>query len=687
MTCTAGYAIEQRDIDTGEVVNTATVVADEAAGGTVNDTDTLTSPLPQFAAIQIAKSLSSVDDTNGTGRPDEGDTHVYTLAVTNTGTVTLSAIAVSDSLPGPTDCGGLTTLTPGNSVECSVDYVLTQADIDAGSVTNTATVTAEDPHGETVGDTDTIVSPAAGVPAIQIVKSLSGITDSDTSGSDTAGDLATYSFVVTNTGTVTLTNLAVADPLTGPVDCGGVTTLAPGASVTCIADYPLTQVDVDAGEVENTADVIADDPSGGSVADSDTVSTPLARTPEMAIVKTHTATRDSDGSGTDTVGDVFEYELVVTNAGNVTLTSLALSDPLAAGVDCGGVASLAPAGILTCTAEYVLTLGDIDDGQVVNTATADAVGPDGTPLSRTDDVTSPIVQVPELRVVKRVASVSDVDGSGTDTAGDVFSYEFEVTNTGNVTLSSLAVDDPLTGLVDCGGVTSLAPGAGVTCSADYALTQSDVDAGEVENTATASAEDPNGEPASDEDTIVTPVSAAPAVFIVKRLASVTDVDESGSDTVGDIYGYGFEVTNTGNVTLAAVAVVDPKVGGVTCPDDMLAPGATMSCSADYALDQDDIDAGEVLNTAAVFGTDPSGTVVSDADGITTPLDQLASLQVVKSLDGDRRPRRVGRRHRRRSDDLRFPGHQHRERHAEQPDGRRSADRPRCLRWRRLVAAW
>ncbi len=632
LTCTAAHSIEQGDIDAGEVVNTATVVADEPAGGTVTDTDTVTSPIPQFAAIQIVKALSSVDDTNASGRLDAGDTHVYTLAVTNTGTVTLSAIAVSDSLTGPADCGGVTVLAPGNSVACSAGYVLSQADIDAGSVTNTATATAEDPDGGTVADADTIVSPAPGTPSIQIVKSLSGIADTDSSGSDTAGDLASYSFVVTNTGTVTLTTVAVADPLTGPVDCGGRTGLAPGESMTCAAGYALEQADVDAGVVRNTVDVAADDPSAGPVADSDMVSTPLTRTPEMAIVKTHTATRDTDGSGTDTVGDVFEYELVVTNTGNVTLTGLALSDPLVGAVDCGGVTTLAPAGILTCTAAYVLTQGDIDDGQVVNTATADAVGADGTPLSRTDDATSPIVQVPGLRVVKSLSGATDSDGSGTDTAGDVFSYEFDVTNTGNVTLSNLVVDDVLTGPVDCGGVTSLAPGARVTCTADHALTQSEVDAGEVENTATASAEDPNGEPVSDQDTIVTPVSAGPVVFIVKRLASVTDVDGSGSDTVGDIYGYGFEVTNTGNVTLGSIALVDPKVGSVSCPDDTLAPGVTMACSADYALDQDDIDAGEVLNTAAVFGTDPGGTVVSDADGITTPLDQVASLQVVKSLD-------------------------------------------------------
>ena len=69
-------------------------------------------------------------------------------------------------------------------------------------------------------------------------------------------------------------------------------------------------------------------------------------------------------------------------------------------------------------------------------------------------------------------------------AGDTIDYSFVVTNTGNVTLDPVSVDDPLVGAVSC-PVSSLAPGASTTCSATYVLTQADVDAGSVTNTATA----------------------------------------------------------------------------------------------------------------------------------------------------------------------------------------------------------
>ncbi|MEZ5191695.1 MAG: hypothetical protein R2734_03700 [Nocardioides sp.] len=82
-------------------------------------------------------------------------------------------------------------------------------------------------------------------------KQSGGVTDLDGNGPD-AGDTISYSLVVTNTGNVTLTGVTVTDPTVGPVSCP-VTTLAPGVSVTCTATYTLTQADVDAGHVANTA--------------------------------------------------------------------------------------------------------------------------------------------------------------------------------------------------------------------------------------------------------------------------------------------------------------------------------------------------------------------------------------------------------------------------------------------------
>jgi uncharacterized repeat protein (TIGR01451 family) len=61
----------------------------------------------------------------------------------------------------------------------------------------------------------------------------------------------TYTIVVENTGNVTLTNIAVADPKTG-LDVI-IASLAPGASVTYTETYTITLADLNSGSVVNTA--------------------------------------------------------------------------------------------------------------------------------------------------------------------------------------------------------------------------------------------------------------------------------------------------------------------------------------------------------------------------------------------------------------------------------------------------
>nr|WP_275982793.1 hypothetical protein [Ochrobactrum sp. BTU2] len=79
------------------------------------------------------------------------------------------------------------------------------------------------------------------------------------------GETITYSFLVTNTGNVTMTNVTVDDPLLANAGVSldqGPQTLAPGASFTFTATYTPVQADIDAGKVENTATGTGNPPSG-----------------------------------------------------------------------------------------------------------------------------------------------------------------------------------------------------------------------------------------------------------------------------------------------------------------------------------------------------------------------------------------------------------------------------------------
>lgn len=77
--------------------------------------------------------------------------------------------------------------------------------------------------------------------------------------------------------------------------------------------------------------------------------------------------------------------------------------------------------------------------------------------------------MPELQLSKSAAPTTYSH------AGDVITYTYNVTNTGNVALNGpvIITDDKL-GSFTCGTVTSLAPGAAVTCTYNYVIQASDL---------------------------------------------------------------------------------------------------------------------------------------------------------------------------------------------------------------------
>lgn len=122
---------------------------------------------------------------------------------------------------------------------------------------------------------------------------------------------------------------------------------------------------------------------------------------------------------------------------------------------------------------------------------------------------------PGLSVVKSAAPTVDANGDGVvGDAGDTIVYSFEVTNTGNTTLSNVVVDDPMLAsynvAVDC-PATSLAPGDALTCtSGAYIITPADEEAGRVLNVATASADTNKGDsPESPSNEVEVPTQPTP----------------------------------------------------------------------------------------------------------------------------------------------------------------------------------
>ena len=130
------------------------------------------------------------------------------------------------------DCPG-TTLAPGDVETCTATYTTTQADVDAGSITNTGTVNAKDPTGKPV-------APVHGQPDHQGHPSpppsrWSSRPASRASGGGHHGDLHLQGHQHRQRD---VTSVAVTDPMPGlsAISCPA-STLAPGATETCTATY------------------------------------------------------------------------------------------------------------------------------------------------------------------------------------------------------------------------------------------------------------------------------------------------------------------------------------------------------------------------------------------------------------------------------------------------------------------
>jgi len=123
-------------------------------------------------------------------------------------------------------------------------------------------------------------------------------------------------------------------------------------------------------------------------------------------------------------------------------------------------------------------------------------------------------------------------------------------------------------------------------------------------------------------------NSAPALTLVKSAT------ESSYYAVGQTINYNYLVTNTGQVTLSDVGVVDAHVGltGLSCPDATLAPSATETCSATYQVTPADLNAGSIVNTATAEGLPPGATtpISSLPSSVTVP---LAAIGILKQVCG------------------------------------------------------
>jgi uncharacterized repeat protein (TIGR01451 family) len=390
-----------------------------------------------------------------------------------------------------------------------------------------------------------------------------------------AGQQVTYSYLIVNTGDTTLTGVGATDTAfsgtgTPPTITCPVTTLAPGASTTCTGTYTVTQADVDAGALTNTATASGTTPGGAKV-----TSNPSTATVNTAAGAELTLTKTATPASVTAAGQTITYHYLVANTGNATLRGLSVTETQFSGsgpppvVTCP-VTTLAPATSTTCTATYTVSQEDLDGGPITNTATASGTSPAGSSV-RSAASTAIVTTAPTAGLtLRKTASPTTVTG-----AGQTIRYQYLLTNTGGVTLTDVSVTD--TAFSGTGPhptpacpTTTLAPQETTTCTAEYVTTAADVTAGSVVDTAVATGIPSGGDPiVSDPSSATVVVRAAPRPVTVVKSRT-----RPGA----------WVVTNNGDRTLAdldlrnGVRSHSGALSEISCPTTRLAPGRSTTCT-------------------------------------------------------------------------------------------------------------
>jgi LPXTG-motif cell wall-anchored protein len=241
----------------------------------------------------------------------------YTIKVTNTGNFTLYDVLVEDEQLGYSTT--ISMLDPGEDweVEIETSYSST-GDKENTAKASTFVETPGQPNGflvevEDDATVDVNSRPSRNTYRMTIEKEADGDFYE-------VGDTITYTIVVENTGNSRLTDIEVTDDMTGLSETIG--SLNPGETEEFETTYVAQESDI--GDLTNTA--TAEDDRAGTEEDDVTVT--VEGVPEGVPEYTMTIKKTAMTEGEIFSGDMVEFEIVVTNTGNETLTNILVEDDM-----------------------------------------------------------------------------------------------------------------------------------------------------------------------------------------------------------------------------------------------------------------------------------------------------------------------------------------------------------------------
>ena len=439
----------------------------------------------------------------------------------------------------------------------------------------------------------------------------------------------------------------------------GLVRIDPDGTLTVVAPYPAGQNDIDGLAIgDGRAYLVPDAPGELYVFDLATLTytTPITNpwtaanlfagaawievaevlTPTISLTKTvglDPTTCATTTAITVTAGSDVTYCYEVTNTGNVTMTRHTLTDTHLSGLPVDLAYDLAPLASYTITETATLTETS------VNTATWTAYNPGPTDVvtataAATVTVTTPQPAISLTKTVGVDATACAVTTAITVTAGSDVTYCYEVTNTGNVTLTRHTLTDThLSGLpVDL--VYDLAPLASYTITETATLTETTA------NTATWTAYNPGPTDAvtATAAATVTVAAVAPAPDIAVSPGFLTIEGE-----VGDILTATLTISNSGDADLTWTAGLAwdfcPTLGGLPWASVVPSAGTTTpgnSSAVVLSADAGVLAPGDYGGVVCVAGNDPDDplVVVPFTVTVTPPPGLVVLMPIVRGSPED-----------------------------------------------------
>lgn len=545
----------------------------------------------------------------------------YNYTVRNIGTagvsgaVTVTGAAAVTCPPVNTTGNADDSLDVNETLVCTSEYAITQADLDKGSVTTITTASIGGVNSSPVTTTVTLVQTP--MLTLAVVPSPSTYSQVD--------QVITYSYTIQNNGgrNIGPAQFTVSDGLIGSINCGPADkTLAPNDTVACTATYKITQANLNDLSIASTATA-----SGGGALPSPSVTTTVNRNSNTTNIPGPTIQYQvKSGEWIWQIARCYGIDPKVLIADNKDK----LPDP----------SKIQPGLILTVRnpsnsyvspcVEYVTYT--VQSGDTWNSI-AQKYNVDPTVLKLANPTAILTAgNVLNLRIPRNSASTTPyasltltktANPSTYDHVGQVITYTYIIKNSGNTTLgpTQFTVNDGLIGTFNCGAAnTSLPINATVTCTATYTITQANLNDASITNTATASGAGVGLSPST--KATINRVGAA-------QLTLTTVANPTTYNNVGQQITYTYTIKNSGNVSLGPTqfTVNDGLIGIIYCSDanKTLAPNETVTCSSSYNITQANLNDASIASTATASGGG------AQSASVTTTINKTAAASLALTV--------------------------------------------------------